>query len=98
MPDRTFDLVCYFDCVRDMGDPVGAFGRARKGLKPNGTLMIVEPLAEDNLEQNLTPVGRSSSRTLGWRSARKRGKRGRGRSRPGRASRIFAAPRRPRST
>jgi SAM-dependent methyltransferase len=58
MPARSFDLVCCFDCVHDMGDPVGALARARAALKPNGTLMIVEPYAGDRLEENLTPLGR----------------------------------------
>lgn len=58
MPQATFDLVCCFDCVHDMGDPVGLLARVRTSLKPNGSLMIVEPFAEDALEQNLTPVGR----------------------------------------
>lgn len=58
MADGGFDLVCCFDCVHDMGDPVGALARARQALKPNGTLMIVEPFANDALEDNLTPVGR----------------------------------------
>jgi SAM-dependent methyltransferase len=58
MPDRSFDLLCCFDCVHDMGDPVGALAHARQALKPNGTLMIVEPYAGDFLEENLNPVGR----------------------------------------
>jgi SAM-dependent methyltransferase len=58
MPDAGFDLICYFDCVHDMGDPVGALASARHALKQNGTLMIVEPYAGDALEENLTPVGR----------------------------------------
>lgn len=55
---KDFDLVCCFDCVHDMGDPVGALAHARAALKPNGTLMIVEPFANDSLEQNCNPVGR----------------------------------------
>ena len=58
MPQAKFDLLCYFDCVHDMGDPVGALTRARGALKPNGTLMIVEPYAGNVLEENLTPIGR----------------------------------------
>lgn len=58
MPEQSFDLICCFDCVHDMGDPVGALSRARGALKTNGTLMIVEPYAGDALEENLTPVGR----------------------------------------
>ncbi len=57
-PKLAFDLVCCFDCVHDMGDPVGALAQARKSLKPNGTLMIVEPYAGDALESNLNPIGR----------------------------------------
>ncbi len=53
-----FDLICCFDCVHDMGDPIGALTRMRGALKSNGTLMIVEPYAADALEENLTPVGR----------------------------------------
>jgi SAM-dependent methyltransferase len=58
MPLGGFDLICCFDCVHDMGDPVGALARAREALKPNGTLMIVEPYAGDTLQANITPVGR----------------------------------------
>jgi SAM-dependent methyltransferase len=58
MPQGQFDLICCFDCVHDMGDPVGVLANVRRGLKPNGTLMIVEPYAGDTLEENLTPVGR----------------------------------------
>jgi 2-polyprenyl-3-methyl-5-hydroxy-6-metoxy-1,4-benzoquinol methylase len=56
--EGAFDLLCCFDCVHDMGDPVGVLRRARQSLKPNGTLMIVEPFAGDQLEENFTPVGR----------------------------------------
>ena len=55
---REFDLICCFDCVHDMGDPVGALKQIRAALKPNGTLMIVEPFANDALEENCNPVGR----------------------------------------
>jgi len=58
VPAGDFDLVCCFDCVHDMGDPVGVLSRLRGALKPNGTLMIVEPFAGDALEENLTLVGR----------------------------------------
>jgi 2-polyprenyl-3-methyl-5-hydroxy-6-metoxy-1,4-benzoquinol methylase len=53
-----FDLVTCFDCLHDMGDPAGAAVHIRKSLKPDGTWMIIEPMAGDTLEQNLTPVGR----------------------------------------
>lgn len=58
MPPEHFDLICYFDCVHDMGDPAGALASGRQALKKNGTVMIVEPYAGDTLEANLTPVGR----------------------------------------
>jgi SAM-dependent methyltransferase len=54
----TYDLVCHFDCLHDMGDPVGAAAHARKSLKPDGTWMLVEPFANDEVAENLTPVGR----------------------------------------
>lgn len=53
-----FDLIAFFDCLHDMGDPVGAAAHACQALKPDGTLMIVEPFADDELENNLNPVGR----------------------------------------
>jgi SAM-dependent methyltransferase len=57
-PGTDFDLVTCFDCLHDMGDPAGAAAHIRKSLKPDGTWMIVEPMAGDSLEQNLNPVGR----------------------------------------
>jgi 2-polyprenyl-3-methyl-5-hydroxy-6-metoxy-1,4-benzoquinol methylase len=53
-----YDLVTFFDCLHDMGDPVGAAKHARETLKPDGTLMVVEPFAKETVEQNLNPVGR----------------------------------------
>lgn len=53
-----YDLVCSFDCLHDMGDPSGASRHILDCLKPDGTWMIVEPLAGDALEQNLNPLGR----------------------------------------
>jgi 2-polyprenyl-3-methyl-5-hydroxy-6-metoxy-1,4-benzoquinol methylase len=53
-----YDLVTMFDALHDMGDPVGATTHARKTLKPDGTLMLVEPRAGDALADNLNPVGR----------------------------------------
>ncbi|MDQ3077279.1 MAG: class I SAM-dependent methyltransferase [Pseudomonadota bacterium] len=58
LPDENFDLVACFDCLHDMGDPVGVARRIREVMKPDGTFMIVEPFANDQLEDNLTPVGR----------------------------------------
>jgi SAM-dependent methyltransferase len=54
----TYDLVCHFDCLHDMGDPIGAAAHTRKSLKPDGTWMLVEPFANDDVAENLTPVGR----------------------------------------
>jgi SAM-dependent methyltransferase len=57
-PGKDYDFICVFDCLHDMGDPVGAAGHVRKSLNKNGTWMIVEPFANDNLKDNLNPVGR----------------------------------------
>jgi SAM-dependent methyltransferase len=56
--DRGFDLIAFFDCLHDMGDPIGVSRHARGALKADGTAMIVEPFANDNLKDNLNPVGR----------------------------------------
>jgi SAM-dependent methyltransferase len=53
-----YDLVTMFDALHDMGDPVGATAHIRQTLKPDGTLMLIEPRAGDTLEENLNPVGR----------------------------------------
>ncbi len=55
---RGYDLVTSFDCLHDMGDPVGAARHVREALAPDGTWMIVEPAAGDRVEDNLGPVGR----------------------------------------
>jgi 2-polyprenyl-3-methyl-5-hydroxy-6-metoxy-1,4-benzoquinol methylase len=57
-PGRDLDFVTFFDCLHDMGDPAGAASHVRQSLKPDGTWMIVEPMAGDRLEDNLNPVGR----------------------------------------
>ncbi len=57
-PGNDYDLVTVFDCLHDMGDPVGAAKHVLASLKGDGTWMIVEPFANDNVEQNLNPVGR----------------------------------------
>jgi SAM-dependent methyltransferase len=57
-PGKDFDLVGFFDCLHDMGDPVGAARHVRSSLKPDGTWLIVEPAAGDKIEDNLNPVGR----------------------------------------
>jgi len=50
--------VAFFDCLHDMGDPAGASAHVRESLVPDGTWMIVEPFANDKLEDNLNPIGR----------------------------------------
>jgi SAM-dependent methyltransferase len=57
-PGGGYDLVCVFDCLHDMGDPVGASAHVLETLDTDGTWMIVEPLANDSVEQNLNPIGR----------------------------------------
>jgi 2-polyprenyl-3-methyl-5-hydroxy-6-metoxy-1,4-benzoquinol methylase len=57
-PETELDLVTFFDCLYDMGDPAGAAAHVRQSLKPDGSWMIVEPMAGDRLEDNLNPVGR----------------------------------------
>jgi SAM-dependent methyltransferase len=57
-PGRDYDFIAFFDCLHDMGDPVGVASYVRKTLAPDGSLMIVEPYANDRLEENLNPVGR----------------------------------------
>jgi SAM-dependent methyltransferase len=54
----AYDLVACFDCLHDMGDPVGAARHVRETLKPDGTWLLVEPFAHDRVEENLNPVGR----------------------------------------
>jgi len=53
-----YDLVAFFDCLHDMGDPAGAARHVREMLNPDGAWMIVEPFAHDQVEKNLNPVGR----------------------------------------
>ena len=55
---NDYDLVSFFDCLHDMGDPIGAMKFAKQSLKQGGTCMIVEPMANDNVEDNLNLVGR----------------------------------------
>jgi SAM-dependent methyltransferase len=57
-PGSGYDLVCVFDCLHDMGDPVGASAHVLETLDADGTWMIVEPFAHDRVEENLNPVGR----------------------------------------
>jgi 2-polyprenyl-3-methyl-5-hydroxy-6-metoxy-1,4-benzoquinol methylase len=57
-PGKDYDLVAFFDALHDMGDPVGAANHVRGSLKSDGHWMIVEPFANDKLEDNLNPIGR----------------------------------------
>ena len=58
-PGSGYDLVTMFDCLHDMGDPVGAARHVRQALAKDGTWLIVEPIAGDTVESNLNPVGRA---------------------------------------
>jgi SAM-dependent methyltransferase len=58
-PGAGYDLVAVFDALHDMGDPVGAAAHIRQSLGSDGTFLLVEPYANDQLEDNLTPVGRA---------------------------------------
>ncbi len=53
-----YDLVCFFDCLHDMGDPVRVAAHTRSTLAEDGTVLLVEPNAGDRVEDNLHPVGR----------------------------------------
>jgi SAM-dependent methyltransferase len=57
-PGAGYDLVTFFDCLHDMGDPVGAARHVRSTLSSDGSWMIVEPFANDRVEDNLNPIGR----------------------------------------
>jgi SAM-dependent methyltransferase len=57
-PGRGYDLVCMFDCLHDMGDPAGAAAHVLETLAPDGSWRIVEPMAGDDVQDNLNPVGR----------------------------------------
>ncbi|RPI22452.1 MAG: class I SAM-dependent methyltransferase [Acidobacteria bacterium] len=61
IPGENYDLIAFFDCLHDMGDPVGALKRAFQVLAPSGSLMIVEPMAGETVEENFNPVGRCFS-------------------------------------
>jgi len=66
-PGDGYDLVCVFDALHDMGDPVGAARHVHEALAPDGSWLIVEPMAGDRVEDNLNPVGRvfySASTTI----------------------------------
>jgi SAM-dependent methyltransferase len=56
--DQGFDLICFFDALHDMGDPLGAALQARNALADGGTVLLVEPYAADSVEDNAGPIGR----------------------------------------
>lgn len=56
--EADFDLICFMDCLHDMGDPVGAARKARQALKPDGSILLVEPAAGDAVQDNINPVSR----------------------------------------
>lgn len=58
-PGKDYDFITFFDCLHDIGDPVGACAYAKKALKPNGSCMIVEPFAHDSMKDNMNPIGRA---------------------------------------
>ncbi len=57
-PGSNYDLVTFFDCLHDMGDPLGAAAHVRETLNANGSWMVVEPMAQDELAGNFNPIGR----------------------------------------
>ena len=57
-PGTNYDFIAFFDCLHDMGDPVGAAAHVRETLSEDGVWMIVEPFAHNRLENNLNPIGR----------------------------------------
>jgi SAM-dependent methyltransferase len=61
IPDEQFDMVAFFDCLHDMGDPIGACKRAYEVLAADGSALIVEPMAGDTVEQNFNIIGRTFS-------------------------------------
>jgi 2-polyprenyl-3-methyl-5-hydroxy-6-metoxy-1,4-benzoquinol methylase len=66
IPDNKYDLIAFFDCLHDMGDPAGAAKRAFQTLDDGGSVLIVEPMAGNSVEENLNPIGRvfSAASTL----------------------------------
>ncbi len=58
-PGNDYDLICFFDCLHDMGDPVTAAKQARNAISADGTVLLVEPFANDRVADNLNPVGRA---------------------------------------
>jgi 2-polyprenyl-3-methyl-5-hydroxy-6-metoxy-1,4-benzoquinol methylase len=59
LPDEQYDMVAFFDCLHDMGDPVGACKRAAEVLNQDGSALIVEPMAGNTVEENFNIIGRT---------------------------------------
>ena len=57
-PGKNYGLICFFDCLHDLGDPVAAARYAAEVLAPDGAVLLIEPFANDRLEDNLSPVAR----------------------------------------
>jgi len=57
-PGNNYGLICFFDCLHDLGDPIAAARHAAETLAPDGTIMLVEPFANDRTEDNISPVAR----------------------------------------
>ena len=60
-PDQQYDMIAFFDCLHDMGDPVGACKRAAEVLAPDGSALMVEPMAGNSVEENFNIIGRTFS-------------------------------------
>lgn len=58
-PGNNYGLICFFDCLHDLGDPVTALQHAAEVLAPGGTVMLVEPFANDRIEDNISPIGQA---------------------------------------
>src|SRR5690606_9212257 len=57
-PGTGYDLICFFDCLRDVGLPLAAAEHAARAVAPHGTVMLAEPFANGRLEENISPVAR----------------------------------------
>ena len=110
-PGSGYDLVTFFDCLHDMGDPAGAAAHVFEALARDGTWMVVEPMSHDTVEANFNPVGQlyygastmictpaSMAQDVGARSAPRQARQSSRRSSRPAASRASASPPRRRST
>ena len=110
-PGTGYDVIAFFDCLHDMGDPEGAVRHARSAIADDGTVLLVEPFAGDRVEDNLNPVGRafygfstvictmaSKAQRSGWRWGLKPVRRRGGTSSPAPASPDSGGRRKRRST